>query len=63
MWRAVVLSNCFRCSEPPEELTCQMMRAMVNPTSLPRCVGLGVNQTSERKAMTKKRAPKRQVME
>src|SRR3981081_196475 len=40
-----------------------MMRAMVNPTvGLPRCLGLWPqNQTSERKAMAKNRAPKRRV--
>src|SRR6202040_1698135 len=40
-----------------------MMRAMVNPTvGLPRCLGLWPqNQTSERKAMAKKQAPKRRA--
>src|SRR6202047_3374620 len=42
---------------------CQMMRAMVNPTvGLPGCLGLWPqNQTSEPKAMAKKRAPKRRA--
>src|SRR6476659_7918316 len=40
-----------------------MMRAMVNPTvGLPRCLGLRAEtKRSARKAMAKKRAPKRRV--
>ena len=37
------------------------MRAMVNPTSCLDAWGMGVDQTLERKAMAKKRAPKRQA--